>query len=122
LLIPVLVIEAVARGGAWTTAATVLNWVVWSAFLLEVVVMLAVVPDRGRWLRGHVLDVAIVVLTPPFVPASLQAGRFLRLFRLLRLLRLLWLLRALRRVFSLDGLKHAAVLTALAALGGGAAF
>ena len=44
--------------------------------------MLAVVPDRGRWLRDHPLEVAIVVLTPPFLPASLQAARAFRLLRL----------------------------------------
>jgi hypothetical protein len=45
-------------------------------FLAEVVTMLAVVPDRKAWLRGHVLDVAIVVLTPPAgrtSPTSLRA-------------------------------------------------
>ena len=49
--------------------------------------MVYVVPDRGRWLREHPLDLAIVVLTPPFLPASLQALRVFRLLRLLRLVR-----------------------------------
>jgi len=66
--------------------------------------MLAVVPDRGRWLRAHPLEVAIVVLTPP-LPASLQA---LRVFRLLRLLRLIAVVRYARRLFTLDGLRYAA--------------
>jgi len=48
------------------------NWSIWLAFVAEVVIMLLVVPDRGLWLRDHPLDLAIVVLTPPFVPASLQ--------------------------------------------------
>jgi voltage-gated potassium channel len=92
---------------------------VWLLFLAEVVVMLAVVPDRGRWLRAHPLEAAIVVLTPPFLPASLQA---LRVFRLLRLLRLVVAVRYARRLFSLDGLRYAAIIAALTALGGGAAF
>jgi voltage-gated potassium channel len=75
--------------------------------------MLAVVPDRGRWLRTHPLEVAIVVLTPPFLPASLQA---LRVFRLLRLLRLIAVVGYARRA-PLRG-----PLAVLTALGGGAAF
>ena len=55
--------------------ATVANWIIWSLFLADVVVMLAVVPDRRLWFRKHVLEVAIVVLTPPFLPANLQALR-----------------------------------------------
>jgi hypothetical protein len=49
--------------------------------------MLAVVEDRWKWVRTHPLDVAIVVLTPPFLPAALQATRVFRLLRLLRLLK-----------------------------------
>ena len=66
--------------------------------------MLAVVPDRRNWLRSIPLDVVIVVLTPPILPASLQS---LRVFRLLRLLRLAQLSR---RTFSLEGVKYAAIL------------
>jgi voltage-gated potassium channel len=80
--------------------------------------MLAVVPDRRRWLREHLLEVLIVVGTPPFLPESLQA---LRLFRLLRLLRLVVLVKYARRVFSLDGLKVGALI-AVTALAGGAGF
>jgi voltage-gated potassium channel len=119
LVIPVLVIEQSDWGDAWTTVAVIANWLIWFGFLIELVVMLAVVPDRWRWLRGHPLEVAIVVLTPPFLPASLQA---LRVFRLLRLLRLVVVVRYARRLFSLGGLRYAAVLAVLTALGGGAAF
>jgi voltage-gated potassium channel len=119
LLIPVIVLEATRVGQSWKTLAEVLNWLIWSAFLLEVVVMLMVVPDRRRWLRSHLLDLAIVLLTPPFLPASLQAVRFMRLLRLLRLIRIAQLAR---RAFSPAGLRDAAVLTVLTVLAGGAAF
>jgi hypothetical protein len=52
---------------------------VWSAFLAEVIVMLRLVDDRWRWVREHPIEVAIVILTPPFLPASLQAARAFRL-------------------------------------------
>ncbi|MBA2513228.1 MAG: two pore domain potassium channel family protein [Solirubrobacterales bacterium] len=81
--------------------------------------MLAVVPDRWRWLRSHPLEVVIVLLTPPFLPSSLQALRALRVLRPLRLLRLAQLAR---RTFSLDGLRYAAILAALTTLGGGYAY
>ena len=80
--------------------------------------MLAVVPRRGEWLRRHFLEVAIVVLTPPFVGAFVSV-------RLLKLLRLLWLFRlapVAHRLFTTAGVKSAALLVALTAVAGGAAF
>ncbi|MDQ3823115.1 MAG: potassium channel family protein [Actinomycetota bacterium] len=118
LVIPVIAIEQSDAAGAWRTAAGVLNWAIWLAFAAEVVIMLAVVPDKWRWLRHHPLEVAIVVLTPPFLPESLQAARLLRLLRVLRLVRLVGLAR---RVFSLEGVRYVGVLAVVTALGGGAA-
>src|SRR3954447_4591754 len=75
LTIPAIALEQSSVGEPWDAIATVLNWTIWTAFLLEVVIMLSVAPERLRWLRNHPLDIAIVVLTPPFLPASLQAAR-----------------------------------------------
>jgi voltage-gated potassium channel len=119
LVIPVIVVEQSNPGEPLETIASVANWAIWLIFLSEVVIMLAIVPSRRRWLRENPLDVAIVVLTPPFLPASLQA---LRVFRLLRLLRLLRVLQAARRLFSPQGFQWAALLALLTAFGGGAAF
>ena len=119
LVIPVIAIEQSSVGEPWTSVAAVTNWLIWLAFLAEVVVMLAVVPERKSWLRAHPLELAIVVLTPPFLPASLQA---LRVFRLLRLLRLVVAVRYARRVFTLGGLRYGALLALVTALAGGAAF
>ena len=81
--------------------------------------MLSVVNSRSRWLRDHPLDVAIIVLTPPFLPATLQAARLLRLLRLLRLFKLAFLTR---RLLSTEGVRDVAVLALLSVLGGGAAY
>ena len=116
LVIPVIAVEQANPGEPWRTVAGVTNWLIWLVFLAEMVALLAVVPDRWRWLRSHPLEVAIVVLTPPFMPSSLQA------FRALRLLRLIRAVRIARRLFSLEGLRYSAILAALTALGGGAAF
>lgn len=104
---------------AMQTFGTVLNWVIWIAFAVELVVMLSVAPERSRWLRSHPLEAAIVVFTPPLLPASLQA---LRMFRLLRVLRVAVLVKEYRRVFTIDGVRGAAVIAAVAAFGGGALF
>ena len=119
LVIPVLIIEESTSAEPWTTIATVLNWVIWLAFVTELVVMLRVVPDRRAWLRSHPLEVAIVLLTPPVLPASLQAAR---IFRLLRLLPLVAAALQARRLLSLEGVRDAAVLALLVVLGGGAAY
>src|SRR5215218_7857355 len=119
LVIPVVAIEQSDASETLRDIAGIANWVIWSIFLLEVVVMLALVPSKRAWLRSHPLDVAIVVLTPPFLPASLQA---LRVFRLLRLLRLLRAIQAARRLFSPQGLQSAALLALLTAFCGGAGF
>lgn len=119
LVIPTIAIEQSDVGQPWDTIATILNWTIWLGFAAEIVIMLRVVPDRGRWLREHPLEIAIVVLTPPFLPASLQAAR---VFRLLRLLRLLKLAKHTRRLFSTEGIRDAAVLAVMTILGGGAAF
>jgi voltage-gated potassium channel len=119
LVIPVIAIEQSDLGDPWRTIAAVLNWATWIAFAVELLVMLAVVPNRLRWVRDHPLEVVIVVLTPPFLPASLQAARALRLLRLFRLIRVVQLAR---RVFSLEGLRYVGILAVLTALGGGAAF
>lgn len=119
LTIPAVAIDQSNASHTWRVVAEILNWSIWSAFFLEAVLMLRVVDDRGRWLREHPLEVAIILLTPPFLPASLQAARTFRLLRLLRLLRLGMLAR---RLLSTEGVRDAAVLAAMTVLGGGAAY
>lgn len=119
LVIPVVVIEQAEPNDTLTAVAGIANWAIWLVFLAEVVFMLSIVPNRRRWLLDNPLDVAIVILTPPFLPASLQA---LRVFRLLRLLRLLRVLQAARRLFSPKGLQWALLLGLLTLFLGGAAF
>jgi voltage-gated potassium channel len=118
LVIPVIVIEQSSLGEPWDTIGAVLNWASWLMFLLEAVAMLAVVPNRGRWVRTHPVAVVVVLLTPPFLTALAP----LRLLRILQLLRLLRFAPAVRRLFSMEGLRYVALLAAITAVGGGAAF
>jgi voltage-gated potassium channel len=119
LTLPMVAIGESHPGGGLEDVAHILNWVTWTAFLIELVVMLAVVPNRRVWLRHHPLDPFIVVFTPPLLPAGLQGLRVLRLLRLVRLMRLAQLSR---EVFSLEGLHYAMFLALLTVVGGGALF
>jgi voltage-gated potassium channel len=103
----------------WRTIGDVLNWVIWLAFVVELIVMLSLVSHRRRYLFDHPLEVAIVFLTPPFFLGAVQGIRILRLLRVLRLLRLAELSRT---VFSVDGVKFASVVAILTAVAGGGGF
>ena len=119
LTLPAVIIPESEPNSTVATIAQGLNWGTWLPFLIEVVVMLAVVPDRKRWLREHPIELVIVFLTPPVLPPGLQSLRVIRLLRLLRLLRLAQLTR---RLFSLQGLRYSALLAVLTVVAGGAAF
>jgi voltage-gated potassium channel len=118
LVVPVILVEESSAPEGWQTAADVVNWISWLLFLFEAAVMLAVVPDRGRWLREHPVEVAIVLLTPPFLTAIAP----LRLLRLLALLRLIRIGTLARRLFSMTGLRYAAILAGVTAFAGGSLF
>jgi voltage-gated potassium channel len=62
-------------------------WVVWSVFLLEFVVLFAMSRDRMAYVRRNVLNLAIVVLSFPLLPAAVA---FVRLIRLVRIFAVLW--------------------------------
>lgn len=96
-----------------------LNWLIWLAFLAELVTMVTLSPNPARYLLLNPIDLAIVVLTPPFIGGALQSIRALRLLRVFRLLRLAPLARV---VFSLEGVKATAGLALLTATVGGAGF
>jgi voltage-gated potassium channel len=119
LVIPSLILESADVSAVWKAVAFVLNWGIWLAFLGELVAMLAVVRSRRGYLVHNPLGVAIVVLTPPFLPALLQSLRALRLVRLARLLRLAPIFK---RAFTLRGLRYATVFTLLVVLTGAAGF
>src|SRR6478752_5315676 len=55
LTLPTVAIAESLPGGALETVAIVRNWITWAAFLIELVVMLSVDPDRRAWLRHHPL-------------------------------------------------------------------
>jgi len=115
-VIPVLILQNENVTGVLGSITRAADYVIWSIFALEVIVMMVVTTDRRRWARDHWIDIIVTVITPPFVMAALepfQVGRLLRLTRLLRLAPIL------RKAFSPGGIKTAMILSALS-VGAGA--
>ena len=83
--------------------AGALDWVIWVVFAAELLTITFMATDGRAWLRRNPLALAVTVLTPPVVPATLQGLRVLRLFRLLRLARG-W--QYISRVFTPEGLPY----------------
>jgi voltage-gated potassium channel len=119
LAIPTIIVQESNFGSSWQALATVLDWCIWGVFAANLLIMLAVVPDRRRWLIANPMDILIVVLTPPFLPTTLK------LARVLPIVRLFWLVvvtHRVRKVFSLQGLRFAALIVFTIVVGGGVLF
>src|SRR5918995_13080 len=119
LAIPTIVVQESNFGEGWEILASVLDWCIWAVFAANLVIMLVLVPARRRWLIGTPRDVLFVVPPPPFLPATLK------LARLLPIARLVWLMvvaNRMRNVFSLQGLRYAALIVFTIVVGGGAVF
>lgn len=119
LAISTIIVQESNFGGSWQALASVLDWGIWGVFVANLIIMLAVVPDRRRWLIANPMDVLIVVLTPPFLPAAMK------LARVLPIVRLFWLVvvtHRLRKVLSFQGLRFAALIVFTIVVGGGVVF
>jgi voltage-gated potassium channel len=117
-VIPVLAIEYSSASNNWRSAANAVNWAIWVAFFAEAVGYLAFSDNRKQWARTHIVEIGVVLLTPPFLPTTLQA---LRAVRVLRVLRLVVIAKRIKPLLTPDGLPHAAALTAFTIFGGGVA-
>jgi voltage-gated potassium channel len=118
LVIPVLVIEESNWGQPWDAIGQFLNWATWLAFVVEAVVMIRVSPRPWEWIKRYPIDVAVIFLSPPFIPGSLAGARLFRLLRVVRLLRIF----SVRRLLSLEGIRFAAFLAVFVVLVGGMAY
>ena len=119
LVIPAVILQESDVGEPWKTLGEVLDYGIWVAFVVEIVVMLWVVPDKWLWVRKHPIEIGVVLLTVPFLPVTSEAARALRLLRLVRLMRLPFLARSM---FTLRGVQFVAVLAATTLFAGGAAY
>jgi voltage-gated potassium channel len=82
LWLPVLIVPLVVplHGSMAETFATI-DYIVWAFFALEYVIKFSLAPQRGQFVRTHLLDLLIIAI-PFFRP--LRMGRLVRLLRLLR--------------------------------------
>ena len=85
---PALILEETTTSPVLRSVASAVNWTVWVAFCAEYLARLVLAPVKGAFVRRAWFDLAIIVLSPPFlVPESLQSLRGARALRLLRLVR-----------------------------------
>lgn len=88
-VLPALLLEDHPEPSVRLTGA-VLNWIIWLAFCADVLLHFKRSGWRLSFVRDAWLDVALVLLAPPFlVPAAMQGVRSLRILRTLRFLRVL---------------------------------
>jgi voltage-gated potassium channel len=131
-VVPVIFLEERATSPTSLALAGVANWVIWAVFAAEYVSVLAATDRKLAYTRRAWLDVLILVISFPLLPAGVASVRLLRLTRLARVLRLLRLVRlaailtrggkAVQGIFRKRGLGYMALLTVLVALGLGGVF
>jgi len=74
--------------GEDTPLMVAVDWVIWTIFVVDFLVMLTLARRRGEHLRRSWFSAALVILTFPAMPTLLQGLRIARVAQLLRLLRL----------------------------------
>jgi voltage-gated potassium channel len=119
LVIPDLILEEQPLRASWHRLATISDWLIWSVFMVECAAIWILAEDWRSWLRKYPLAPAMLVFTPPFAPAALQA---LRIFRLLRLFRVARGFQLMSNLLTLDGLRYVMALAAFLLVGGGTVF
>ena len=120
LILPVVVVEQSTKDETLKAAAQFLNWLIWLVFVAELGAILAVTPNRWRWMRQHPLEPLVVVLSPPLLLPGVQTVRVLRLLRLLA--PLMRLAQLATRLTAGQGVKLAGLLAGITAVAGGVAF
>jgi voltage-gated potassium channel len=115
LTLPVVIVLALDPSDGVERALDIFNWLLWGAFALELVTMLAISRDRRAWLRTRPITPVVVMLTLPAF-AGLDA------FRMVRLLRGRIGRRVADNVTSSEGLRNMALLTLVVVGFGGLAF
>ncbi|MCH7583512.1 MAG: ion transporter [Acidobacteria bacterium] len=126
LVIPAILIEALATNPTVISVGEWLNWIIWVVFAAEFFTLLTVAVERRTFLRKSWLEVAIVTLTFPvifIVASNLQMVGAARLARLLRLTRFVAVMSlagtTVTRIFSKRGLAYIVGITVILGLGFG---
>lgn len=122
--IPVVILQERGLAGLPLVVA---DWIIWGLFAFALGVDLFFSRSRLRHLRTHMVDLAIVVLSFPLLPAVLALTRLVRLTRIFRVFRLarlvgvtLRVVPALKATLGRHELIYVAVLCGFVILVGGA--
>lgn len=80
--IPVVILQERGSNQLWLLAA---DWAIWITFAVALATDLASTSKRRKYLRTHLVDAAVVVLSFPALPSILALTRLVRVVRVLRL-------------------------------------
>ena len=121
LLVPLILIQVTSTDPETLAAVEIANALIWVAFAADLIFLARQASSVGAFLRERWLEIAIVLLSPPFIlPAEAASVRLLRLLRLVRLVAVLGRLRkGSGRALGRQGLVYIAVLAALFVFVGG---
>ena len=133
LLAPIVVVATLATipivmaleelpAAKWVRVA---DWAIWTVFLFEYVTLLAMSPRKREFARRTPVNLLVVILSFPLLPAVLGLVRLARLARFLRLLRLAGVtakgITGIRTVLARRGFLYVAIAAAFLVLAGGTA-
>ena len=121
LLVPLILIQLSTSDPQTLVAVEIANALIWAAFAADLIYLARQASSVRMFVREHWLDIAIVLLSPPFILPTEAAS--LRLLRVLRLVRLLAVVGRLQkgsgRALGRQGLAYIGVLAAFFVFVGG---
>jgi len=121
LLVPLILIQVSSSDPETLAAVEIANALIWVAFAADLIYLARQAASVRMFVREHWLEIAIVLLSPPFIlPAEVASLRLLRVLRLVRLLAVVGRLRkGTGRALGRQGLAYIGVLAALFVFVGG---
>lgn len=121
LLVPLILIQVSSEDPQILAAVEIANALIWLAFAAELVYVARHASSARAFVRERWLDIAIVLLSPPFIlPAEVASLRVLRILRVVRLLAVVGRLqRGSGRALGRQGIAYIGVLGAFFVFIGG---
>jgi hypothetical protein len=94
-------LQTIAKTGPVHILGLVAAWLAWLGFAADAAVMLSVSPQPGRWARGHLFELVLVVLTCPIWPIVLYRLLLLELLPALTVLEAAKLAKLVKVAYAL---------------------
>jgi voltage-gated potassium channel len=112
LLVPLILIQVSSDDPQTLAAVEIANALIWFAFVADLVYLARHASSARSFVRERWLEIAIVLLSPPFIlPAEVASLRLLRILRLVRLLAVLGRLQqGTGRALGRQGLAYIGIL------------